>query len=62
MVRKTAALLGLTLASLTGAMAATGPYDNLFVFGDSYSDTGYGYVDGNGPTAVAYMASAPSLK
>ncbi len=32
------------------------PYTNLFVFGDSYSDTGAGYVDGNGPTAVAYMA------
>ncbi|GAC1428349.1 MAG: hypothetical protein NVSMB62_26210 [Acidobacteriaceae bacterium] len=32
------------------------PYTQLFVFGDSYSDTGAGYVDGNGPTAVAYMA------
>jgi cholinesterase len=28
----------------------------LYVFGDSYSDTGAGYVDGNGPTAVAYFA------
>jgi phospholipase/lecithinase/hemolysin len=28
----------------------------LFVFGDSYSDIGAGYVDGNGPTAVAYLA------
>ncbi len=28
----------------------------LFVFGDSYSDTGAGYVDGDGPTAVAYFA------
>jgi hypothetical protein len=25
------------------------------VFGDSYSDIGAGYVDGNGPTAVAYL-------
>lgn len=32
------------------------PYTQLFVFGDSYSDTGAGYLDGNGPTAVAYMA------
>ena len=32
------------------------PYTKLFVFGDSYSDTGAGYVDGNGATAVAYMA------
>ena len=31
-------------------------YDRLYVFGDSYSDTGAGYVDGNGPTAVFYMA------
>jgi acetyl esterase/lipase/phospholipase/lecithinase/hemolysin len=28
----------------------------LYVFGDSYSDGGAGYVDGNGPTAVAYLA------
>ena len=28
----------------------------LYVFGDSYSDTGAGYVDGDGPTAVAYFA------
>jgi phospholipase/lecithinase/hemolysin len=30
--------------------------DRLYVFGDSYSDIGEGYLDGNGPTAVAYMA------
>jgi len=28
----------------------------LYVFGDSYSDIGAGYIDGNGPTAVAYLA------
>lgn len=28
----------------------------MYVFGDSYSDTGAGYLDGNGPTAVAYLA------
>jgi phospholipase/lecithinase/hemolysin len=28
----------------------------LYVFGDSYSDSGAGYVDSNGPTAVAYLA------
>jgi cholinesterase len=32
------------------------PWTSMFVFGDSYSDSGAGYVDGNGPTAVAYMA------
>ncbi len=31
-------------------------YSRLYVFGDSYSDIGAGYVDGNGPTAVAYLA------
>jgi phospholipase/lecithinase/hemolysin len=36
--------------------AAARPYSMLYVFGDSYSDTGAGYVDGNGPTAVAYLA------
>jgi len=28
----------------------------MYVFGDSYSDTGAGYIDGDGPTAVAYLA------
>ncbi len=32
------------------------PYTRLYVFGDSYSDTGAGYVDADGPTAVAYLA------
>jgi len=38
--------------------ATSGPttrYSRLYVFGDSYSDIGAGYVDGNGPTAVAYL-------
>lgn len=39
--------------------ATSGPttgYSRVYVFGDSYSDIGAGYVDGNGPTAVAYLA------
>ncbi len=32
------------------------PYKQMYVFGDSYSDIGEGYLDGNGPTAVAYLA------
>ena len=32
------------------------PYTMLYVFGDSYSDSGAGYVDSNGPTAVVYLA------
>lgn len=38
------------------ALAKSHPYDELFVFGDSYSDIGAGYIDGNGPTSVAYLA------
>ena len=30
----------------------------IYAFGDSYSDSGAGYVDGNGPTAVAYLAES----
>jgi phospholipase/lecithinase/hemolysin len=57
MERLCKAATGLAFAALCGAAsAAVGPYDKLFVFGDSYSDTGYGYVDANGPTAVAYLA------
>src|ERR1700735_3215784 len=32
------------------------PYTMLYVFGDSYSDSGAGYVDTNGPSAVVYLA------
>jgi phospholipase/lecithinase/hemolysin len=35
---------------------AAAPYTQLYVFGDSYSDSGAGYIDTNGPTAVAYLA------
>jgi len=46
---------------VTGSAATTTaphphPYTQLYVFGDSYSDSGSGYVDGNGPTAVVYLA------
>lgn len=34
----------------------------MYVFGDSYSDIGAGYLDGNGPTAVAYLAQRLGLK
>jgi phospholipase/lecithinase/hemolysin len=44
------------LAGLGALPAAAAPYNRLYVFGDSYSDIGAGYLDGNGPTAVAYLA------
>lgn len=37
------------------------PLARLYVFGDSYSDTGAGYVDGNGPTAAHYFAARLGL-
>jgi phospholipase/lecithinase/hemolysin len=39
-----------------GKPAAVAKIDRMYVFGDSYSDIGEGYLDGNGPTAVAYLA------
>jgi phospholipase/lecithinase/hemolysin len=30
----------------------------LYAFGDSYTDSGAGYVDGNGPTSVVYLAQS----
>ncbi|RYF03621.1 MAG: hypothetical protein EOO77_30790, partial [Oxalobacteraceae bacterium] len=47
-----------TLASKGRAVRAPARCDRLYVFGDSYSDTGYGYIDGDGPTAIAYAAQA----
>jgi phospholipase/lecithinase/hemolysin len=38
------------------------PYQRLYVFGDSYSDIGEGYLDGDGPTAVAYLANLLGFK
>lgn len=65
------ALLDSTLAALeqsilfvkgkTDLKPAAQPIARMYVFGDSYSDTGAGYVDGNGPTAVAYLAGRIGL-
>ena len=49
--------LSMLLVFTTGIAAGQRkPYTQLYVFGDSYSDSGAGYVDGNGPTAVVYLA------
>jgi cholinesterase len=47
------------LTTLVGAQATGSDrtsYTALYVFGDSFSDIGARYLDGNGPTAVAYLA------
>ena len=46
----------LVAGALAGVAAQAAPWRQLFVFGDSYSDSGAGYVDGNGPTSVVYLA------
>jgi phospholipase/lecithinase/hemolysin len=51
----TAATVFLTVTSLIAQTKAP-PYTMLYVFGDSYSDSGSGYSDTNGLTAVAYLA------
>ncbi len=52
----TLAVVGCLFAQSPGPSAAATKYSRLYVFGDSYSDIGAGYIDGNGPTAVAYLA------
>jgi phospholipase/lecithinase/hemolysin len=47
---------------LCGHAMAAAPVRRIYVFGDSYSDTGRGFVDGNGPTAVAYLAQRLGLE
>jgi lysophospholipase L1-like esterase len=54
------ALLALAIVAPLEAQPAapttpTTAYARMYVFGDSYSDIGAGYIDGNGPTAVAYL-------
>jgi len=49
-------LLVLAIAAQLVAQVPEARITRLYVFGDSYSDTGAGYVDGDGPTAVAYLA------
>jgi len=46
----------LTEFSAAAPQDSTAKIDRMYVFGDSYSDIGEGYLDGNGPTAVAYLA------
>ena len=55
--------IGSTLVAQSAATATpTTGYSRMYVFGDSYSDIGAGYIDGNGPTAVAYLGWLMGLK
>lgn len=55
-------LFGAWMESSGFLKPSASPITRMYVFGDSYSDTGAGYVDGNGPTAVAYLAGRLGLK
>jgi phospholipase/lecithinase/hemolysin len=57
-----ATLLFSTLPTAFAHAQTTSPITRLYVFGDSYSDIGEGYLDGNGPTAVAYFADHLDIK
>jgi phospholipase/lecithinase/hemolysin len=57
MIRLAMALACSALLAPTIAHAANpAPIHRIYVFGDSYSDIGEGYLDGNGSTSVAYLA------
>jgi len=48
-------IVGRLLAQSPATSAPTTTFSRMYMFGDSYSDIGAGYIDGNGPTAVAYL-------
>lgn len=58
-------MLTLACCSSTAVCGGAPPschYDQLYVFGNSFSDIGEGYLDGNGPTAVAYLAKHLNIR
>ncbi|HEY2038814.1 MAG TPA: SGNH/GDSL hydrolase family protein [Edaphobacter sp.] len=54
-------LILLVIFSFCSVVRAQAPIDRIYVFGDSYSDIGRGWLDSDGPTAVAYMAQRMGL-
>ncbi len=60
---RVALAIGCMFAWQAAATAEPAPkLSRMYVFGDSYSDIGAGYIDGNGPTAVAYLGWLIGLK
>jgi len=49
---------GLFVSAALCSSAQARAWEALYTFGDSYTDSGAGYVDGNGPTAVVYLAAS----
>jgi phospholipase/lecithinase/hemolysin len=54
-------LVAILMGALCGSARAA-PVRRMYVFGDSYSDTGRGWVDSDGPTAVGYLAKRLGLE
>ncbi len=54
-------LVFLCAAMVAPRATAGADFTRLYVFGDSYSDMGAGYLAGNGPTSVAYLAKRLNL-
>jgi phospholipase/lecithinase/hemolysin len=52
----------LTIGLCCSCLRAAEPVKRMYVFGDSYSDIGRGFVDSNGPTAVAFFAQRLGLE
>lgn len=59
---KVIALLAAALLPTLSAAQQPAAIHQMYVFGDSYSDIGEGYLDGNGLTAVAYLAQRLGFK
>jgi phospholipase/lecithinase/hemolysin len=51
----------LVIISFYGSLRAQTSVDRIYVFGDSYSDIGRGWLDSDGPTAVAYLSHRMGL-
>lgn len=54
--------LVLMMGLCSNCLRAAEPIKRIVAFGDSYSDIGRGFVDSNGPTAVAYWAQRLGLE
>jgi phospholipase/lecithinase/hemolysin len=54
--RRLRVLAALMIGLLSGSAFAAKSVARLYVFGDSYSDAGRGWLDSDGPTAVVYLA------
>ena len=55
--RSSLAICGALACSPLCANTQARHWEALYAFGDSYTDSGAGYLDANGPTAVVYLAA-----